>query len=248
MLLLDPRCSAEAVENPIIHSVNIPLEEMQARTYELPPRNETVYIAGREEVASAAKVVLEELGRKAEIATDWSYGPGSAGRLWEPNGFLKQMLPELQTGSALDLACGTGRDSVYMAAHGWEVTGIDWLPDAIEKARTLSSRYGLSLAFSIKDIERQDFAPPEQYDLISCAFFLHRPMVAQMHEWLKPGGAIIYETFTVKHREQFGKPSSDAHVLEADELRTCFSDFNIVRYEEGWRDGRHTARLFAIRK
>ena len=248
---LDVRPVEIAASTPIADAVNIPLEELRIRTHELPPQSSVIQIAGPEDLAEKACESLRGIGRKAELAPRWTYATNAClGRLWEPNRFLADILPKLRVGSALDLACGTGRDSVYMAAHGWNVTGIDCLPDAIEKADPLAFRYELGdrAKFLVDDIEQESFNT-RQHDLIFCAFFLHRPLIPKLNNWLKPGGSIVYETFTEEHRERFAKPSSDAHVLKTNELRHLLLEgLTLVHYEEGLHANRYTARAWAMRK
>jgi SAM-dependent methyltransferase len=61
----------------------------------------------------------------------------------EPALFLRQVLPLLPRGCALDLAMGEGRNAVFLAQHGWHVTGIDWSGTALEKAAALAEMHGI---------------------------------------------------------------------------------------------------------
>jgi ubiquinone/menaquinone biosynthesis C-methylase UbiE len=60
--------------------------------------------------------------------------------------------PPLPAGSALDLGCGTGDSSIYLAQHGWKVTGIDFVPKALDKARAKAGAAGLSINFVQADV------------------------------------------------------------------------------------------------
>ena len=62
-----------------------------------------------------------------------------------------------QPGRALDLGCGTGTSSIYLAQHGWQVTGVDFSPKAIELARDKAQRAGVSPEWHIGDVSRLDF-------------------------------------------------------------------------------------------
>src|SRR6201999_2921755 len=62
--------------------------------------------------------------------------------------------PALPTGSALDLGCGTGDASIYLARHGWTVTGIDFVPKALEKARAKAGIAKASVDFVGADVTR----------------------------------------------------------------------------------------------
>jgi ubiquinone/menaquinone biosynthesis C-methylase UbiE len=60
--------------------------------------------------------------------------------------------PPLPAGSALDLGCGTGDSSIYLAQHGWKVTGVDFVPKALDKARAKAGAAGLSINFVNADV------------------------------------------------------------------------------------------------
>jgi SAM-dependent methyltransferase len=60
--------------------------------------------------------------------------------------------PPLPAGSALDLGCGTGDSSIYLAQHGWKVTGVDFVPKALDKARAKAGAAGLSINFVHADV------------------------------------------------------------------------------------------------
>src|SRR6516162_2854190 len=60
--------------------------------------------------------------------------------------------PPMPTGMALDLGCGTGDTSIYLAQHGWKVTGVDFVPKALEKARAKAGAAGVPVAFVHADV------------------------------------------------------------------------------------------------
>ncbi len=72
----------------------------------------------------------------------------------------------LSPGRALDLGCGTGTTSVYMARHGWDVTGVDFVPRAIRRARA-RAKAGVSVAFLVGDVTQLRKLPVEPgFDLL----------------------------------------------------------------------------------
>ncbi len=77
-----------------------------------------------------------------------------------------------QPGRALDLGCGTGTSSIYLAQHGWQVTGVDFSPKAIELARDKAQRAGINSEFHVGDVSRLDFLR-ESFDLILDIGCLH---------------------------------------------------------------------------
>ncbi len=67
---------------------------------------------------------------------------------------LQQLVAELPPGIALDVGCGTGDTSIYLAQHGWQVTGVDFVPQAVGKARAKAEAAGVSVDFRRADATR----------------------------------------------------------------------------------------------
>lgn len=86
--------------------------------------------------------------------------------LWgvEPNRFLREEVETLSPGRALDLACGEGRNAVWLATRGWDVTGVDFSTVALEKAAELAGRHDVDCAWERADLE--DWATDEAFDLV----------------------------------------------------------------------------------
>jgi tellurite methyltransferase len=184
-----------------------------------------------------------------------------AARLWRPAPFLEEVLPLISppqgtaraTGAvaaaprrALDLACGAGRDAVFLALNGFEVEGWDHAPEALERVHELARRHGVTVRTELRDLEQPDLAPPAQvFDLIVCFRFLHRPLFPWMERALAPGGWLVHETFRVG-QERFGKPIRAQFLLARDELARAFPTLETIHYEEREPDtGPVTARLLA---
>ncbi len=253
---LDPRPADLAVAAPLADSVNIPLEELPARTHELPPRDEPVRVAAAPPLAARTLRLLADLGRRGERDPDLSLAAASEsatiGRLWRPNAWLEELAPRLGTGRALDLACGAGREAVYLASLGWEVVGVDVLPDALERAAALAARCREAIErveWVLADLEGDaGFVPPRPpYDLVAGFRFLDRPLLARVADWLRPGGHLVWETFTALHRQRHGRPARDAQVLQPGELPGLIRDLVVQAFGEAWRGGAHTARVWARR-
>lgn len=249
---LDPRPAAEAAARPITDSVNIPRAELPGRTHELPRPTTCIYVAGPADLVTDTVAWLNAHGRRAEAAT--SLTPVTADseptprRLWSPNDLLLEALPQLAPGRALDLACGTGRDAVYLAACGWDVTAIDVLPDAIERATSLAARYPSAtphVRWLAADIERNPGVAAGKYDLIIMFRYLHRPLLPMMYAWLRPGGTILCEVFTPTHRTQHGKPADARRTATSGDLAACLPMARVISATDAWREAEHTARLWA---
>ena len=85
---------------------------------------------------------------------DWDERYAGSELLWsaEPNRFLVAETAGLTPGRALDLACGEGRNAVWLARRGWQVTGVDYSEVAIEKARRLASARKANVDWVVADL------------------------------------------------------------------------------------------------
>lgn len=98
-----------------------------------------------------------------------------------------------QPGKALDLGCGTGTNAITLARHGWQVTGVDFVPKAIRKARTKAAAEGLAIDFHAADVtDLSRIAGPFDFGLdIGCLFGLdsaqREKYAAHLLRLLRPG-------------------------------------------------------------
>ena len=88
----------------------------------------------------------------------------------KPSALLTEWLDGRPPGRALDLACGTGRNALYLAEKGYDVTAVDISPRAIQLAETMAREKGLKISWLVADLDNYD--PPGQFDLIIISFFL----------------------------------------------------------------------------
>lgn len=145
---------------------------------------------------------------------------------------LRRWLPQLPGGAALDVACGTGRNALLLAEHGWRVVGIDISPVALRIARTAAAEHGLKLDLLAANLEDWPL-PAARFDLVCVFRFLDRPLCPRFAAALKPGGVVIYETFTIDQRRYAGGPRADAMLLQPGELPTLFPDLDPLEHTEG---------------
>ena len=95
--------------------------------------------------------------------------------LWSvgPNQFLVAEVEALPPGRALDLACGEGRNAIWLAQRGWDVTGVDFSKVGLDKARRVADRRGVTVQWERTDVT--EYAPaPESFDLV-IVMYLHLP-------------------------------------------------------------------------
>lgn len=91
----------------------------------------------------------------------------------EPNRFLVAEVEGLTPGRALDLACGEGRNAVWLAERGWTVVGVDFSAAGLDKARRLAATRGTSLRWRLADVTEYE-PPPDGFDLV-IVMYLHLP-------------------------------------------------------------------------
>ena len=149
-------------------------------------------------------------------------------------------------GSALDVACGSGRHLCYLANQGLIVTGVDRSEEALQSA----SRYGDTLLADIENgpwpLMNQQQA--RQFDAVIVTNYLWRALFPVLEQSLAADGVLIYETFA-QGNETVGKPSRPDFLLRSGELLSAFKSLHIVAYEEGFlpQPDRFVQRVVAIK-
>ncbi len=173
----------------------------------------------------------------------WSEKSFSDG--WQVDSWLAAHQHILKQGTALDVACGRGRNSLFLAEHGYQVTALDYSPVALSQLQEEAAHRGLQLASHLVDLEQQPQLPAGQFDLVINFYYMHRPLLPVMQELVKPGGLIIIRTFSsAGHFEPCRlKPEM---ILEPEELRRLFRDWDIMVYEEGVEASKKGGSLVGI--
>ncbi len=140
-----------------------------------------------------------------------------------------------QPGRALDLAGGVGRHAIFLAERGWKVTLFDISSTALQKARSEAARRGLQIFAEPADLTQTPL-PASSFDLILNFFYLERTLFPQITAALKPGGLLIFKTYTREQLRLGGGPSHPMHLLKNNELLRAFAGLRILRYYESIKD------------
>ena len=159
----------------------------------------------------------------------------------EASSLLRKVLAgehwQISPGRALDIACGKGRNALYLAARGFDVTAIDISPVALDAGRRLAAERKLQVTWMQIDLERQSL-PGSGYDLVINFNYLQRALIPNIKTVVKAGGAIIFETYLIE-QGQLGHPKNPEYLLGHNELLDRFNDFRVWFYREGkFADGR----------
>ena len=149
--------------------------------------------------------------------------------LSEPSGLLVEYLPSVPKGKALDIACGEGRNAIYLARNGFEVDAVDISEVAVKRGRDAAG--DLKINFLAADLEGFRI-PADSYDLIINFNYLQRSLVPEIKKALRIGGYIIFETYTIE-QQAFGPPGNPEFLLGPNELLRMFADLHIIYYKEG---------------
>lgn len=181
---------------------------------------------------------------------EWDAKHGSAANetAESPAGILTELWPLLPAGAALDLACGRGRNALFLAEHGRHVTAVDWSGTALdvleERAKALRilvrrlSRIdeGKQMTRAGIDLLQGDLEaialPASQYSVILCVRYLQRSLFPRICRALRPGGMLLFETYTKAQLDFSGGPRDPAHLLNTGELRRAFPELEVVFYRE----------------
>lgn len=148
-----------------------------------------------------------------------------------PSSLLIRMLSSCPSGRALDIACGEGRNAVFLAKQGYIVDAVDASPVALERGRCVAEDEGQSVNFIKADLGEYQIEA-ESYNLIINFNYLQRSLIPAMINGLKKGGVILFETFTLEQKE-IGSPRNPDYLLEPNELLRLFEGMHVIFFREG---------------
>lgn len=137
-------------------------------------------------------------------------------------------------GTVLDMGMGEGRNAVFLAQKGYKVTGVDLSSVAVKKSYLLAQEFGVKIKGVVASLKDYKIAPGS-FDAIICFYWVDRSMVEKIKTWLKPGGVLIYEGYTLKERERDPAKRSDPSLdnyLKEQELLRLFPGMRVLKYEE----------------
>jgi tellurite methyltransferase len=143
----------------------------------------------------------------------------------------RSRLPLLPPRRALDLAMGGGRHALVLARNGFQTFGVDVRLDAVRDAVAAAAREGLTVRGWCADLTTFPLAP-DSFDLLIVTRYLQRDLFPSLRGAVRPGGYVIYETFTVLQRGLGVGPTSADHLLAPGELRASFAEWDVLFDDE----------------
>jgi SAM-dependent methyltransferase len=166
---------------------------------------------------------------------DWNSRYADAGLVWgtEPNRFVAAELAGLAPGRALDLACGEGRNAIWLAGRGWDVTAVDFSDVAVERGRRQAAQRGVDVAFVVDDVLT---VPLDEagFDLVLVTY-LQLPageralVLRRAAASLAPGGALFLVGHDLRnHAEGHGGPKDASLLWTADEVAAAVTQAGLT--------------------
>lgn len=169
----------------------------------------------------------------------------------EPVLLLKNYLSILKPGKAVEIACGEGRNSVFLAQNGFQIEGVDCSKNAIEKAKKLAAEKNATAEFKTQNL---DFflMPLMKYDTIVMTYY--RPQArffSEVRRGLVAGGTFALEAYTVDHLRAQNVPNPNIDFedcFKPNEVLSHLKDFHVLLYKEIPEGNSHTVQVIAKKR
>lgn len=168
------------------------------------------------------------------------------GTLPAPDEFLVNHEEILKSGRALDVACGRGGNSIFLAERGYGIDAVDVSFQALFPLQAEAVRRGLDIRCVVADLDCYPL-PRDLYDLVIVFYFFSKPLMRSIRDALKDGGLIFYATFNERHtsvRPEF----NPAYLVPPDGLCDYFCDFDILVHETAAGENENVSRLIGRKR
>ena len=154
-----------------------------------------------------------------------------AGRDYQFNKFLAETVKDMKPGKALDIGMGQGRNSLFLAALGWEVTGFDISDVGVKLAKADAEKRGLKIDAQVGDVDKFNYGK-ERWDLV-VGLYMHEYLnrnAAKVIASLKPGGILVVEGI---HRDiDRNNMAGEKYGYRNNELPKIFERLRMRHYED----------------
>lgn len=182
--------------------------------------------------------------KKQNAATIWDQWYAGNEYIYgmEPNRYIKEQLATIPAGRILFAGEGEGRNAVYAAKQGWEVSAFDISREGKKKALQLAHQQGVQIDYRVGELHEQDWEK-EQFDVIAL-IFTHFPeeeraaIHRRLSDHLRPGGIMILEAFSKRHRQHqasnryAGGPKELSMLFTVEDVKRDFPHFDLVELKE----------------
>ncbi len=263
--IIDLRPVDEFRQGHIQGSTNLPLSEIEDCWYELPPKGSPLILFttadeqqqvkelfGRQQYPIEA-IYLAENFQQDELVSD----PNSR-RLWRASPLLEnyiELIEQHLPGTdplAFDIGCGSGRDSIFLGLHGFQVLAIDRNPMAMERISNFIERWQVDVTPIKLNCEEEyeqliQLIHLQKPSLVLQCRYLHRPLLDLYHQHLPAGSMVAIHTF-MKDAAKYGSPKKPAFLLQPGELAEKFADWDILLDQIHVLNDKRPLSLFIARK
>lgn len=181
-------------------------------------------IAGGMTPAEAARMVSIVASRDEGVFYDPVYANSNPKFQTSPNKLLIEAVNHRKPGRALDVAMGQGRNALYLARLGWDVTGFDTSKTGLDLAQKTARASGLQIHTVLASDEEFEFGT-DKWDLIAIIYPIEKRSVYRVRQALKPGGIVIVEC---SHKEA----ANALFEYDTNELLKIFEGFRIIKYQD----------------
>ena len=151
-------------------------------------------------------------------------------RKGNPVTLLEDWLPKFRVGKALDVACGAGRNSLFLAHAGFDVDAIDISHEGLNRARQNAEAQGFDINWIEHDFDLP-YAFDDDYDLIVVMWYVNLPLISRLCNFLAPDGFLLCEEHLITSEEVIGPRTSNFRVAPG-ALREAVSELEVLHYEE----------------
>jgi SAM-dependent methyltransferase len=165
---------------------------------------------------------------------DARYRDGAYENRTHPTALLGEWLPRLARGRALDVACGAGRNALFLAANGFAVTALDISAVALERGRLTAAERELSVEWLCADLDDDpdNALPHGGYDLIVWVRYVHRTLIPHVIARLNVGGTLLCEQHLATTARVAG-PTTAGFRLAPGELTRSADTLTVLHSYEG---------------
>lgn len=147
-----------------------------------------------------------------------------------PVTLVADWLPQIPVGRALDVACGAGRNALFLAQAGYRVDAIDISVEGLKQARQKAEGQALDITWIEHDLD-QPYSFDTNYDLVLVMWYVDLALVTRLCDRLAPGGYLICEEHLLTDEDVIGPKNPDYRVAPG-ALREAVSGLEVLHYEE----------------
>jgi SAM-dependent methyltransferase len=167
----------------------------------------------------------------------------------DPSPVLGEYVAPMTDGRALDVACGTGRNALFLAEQGYEVDALDQSGEGLQITRENANERGVADRLNLIQADATEFEyPASRYDVVTISFFRVLDRLSDIKAALQPGGLLFYQHHLRSEPPAEKGPSSDRYRFRANELLHACLDLTVLYYEESSEqaDGRRSATVEVV--